>query len=309
MTMEQTGLILSGVAVFIALVAAAFTARTYLLKSGSKLRGSFGISTSVSCDDPYVHSVTLENMKDRAVVVFAIYLRVGPGYFIELENFETEPLVIQPFGAVHREYGPIEFYGGGMRRVRMRKLLTFRNRRLRLVVSTPDGKHVVRRLIQRWNPINTFFKNHMTWVVRPVRSTYRGQAFGSNVKYVAHFNLSDGREEIVPLHERDHEVRRFKKFSIPREALASRDKLEEFLLERVIAGDLPCRDLDVHDLNSWRQEAYEDYDKEEIEALPRNPLTYHVLGRMVTAWENWSLRRQNRKNAAKRKTANTNNVE
>ena len=34
---------------------------------------------------------------DRAVVIFQIFLEVGHGSYIEIEDFENEPLVLEPF--------------------------------------------------------------------------------------------------------------------------------------------------------------------------------------------------------------------
>lgn len=74
-------------ALFISTVALLFSAKTYRRKSGVFVRGNFSIASNRDCNDKYVASVILENLKDRAVTVFAIYLRIGYNYYIEIEDF------------------------------------------------------------------------------------------------------------------------------------------------------------------------------------------------------------------------------
>lgn len=101
-------LINSIVALIVSVIALIYTVRTYLLKSGSSVRGSYGTCSSVSCEDKYVSSVTLENLKDRSTVIFSIYLKIGHNYFLEIENFESSPLILKPFEVYRKEYDAID---------------------------------------------------------------------------------------------------------------------------------------------------------------------------------------------------------
>ena len=95
---------ISLVALIISIIALIYTVRTYLLKAGSNVRGSFGMcSSSVSSEDQYVTIITLENLKDRAIVIFKIYLKIGHNYFLEIENFNGEPLILKPFELFKKE--------------------------------------------------------------------------------------------------------------------------------------------------------------------------------------------------------------
>jgi hypothetical protein len=76
------------VALLVSITALIYTVKTYILKSGAHVRGLFSIHSSISCEDKYVGRIALENMKDRATVIFKIYLLVGKNYYIELEDFE-----------------------------------------------------------------------------------------------------------------------------------------------------------------------------------------------------------------------------
>jgi hypothetical protein len=76
-----------------------------------------------SCNDVYVTEVILENLKDRAVTIFSIYLKIGHNYYVELENLEEKPLVLKAFETYRREFGPIEFYGINNNKIRLNDLL------------------------------------------------------------------------------------------------------------------------------------------------------------------------------------------
>jgi hypothetical protein len=297
--------VLSLITIVFAAIAAWFARSAFLLKSGLRLRGSHTVTSTIDCDDKFVSSLTIENVKDRAVAIFKIFLEVGHGYYIELEDFGRQPLILAPFEAVTREYGPIEYYSAGMRRIRLNALLDAKPIRKRLVLSTSDGRYVIRERRKHWDPLSLFFQNYLTGIIRPIRSTFKGKAYGSNVRYLVLLKMPSGSEEVIPIRERDYEVRILKKFRIPREALESSATLEEFLLQRAIDGDLRCADVTVQDLESWRREVFEEGGREPIEASSRSWITYHIFGRAYTWWSDYKMRRQNRRAQSKRSaTAN-----
>ncbi len=172
----------STVALVVSIIALVYTAKTYFLKAGANIRGSYTICSNVACEDKYISSVTLENLKDRAIVVFRIWLKLGHNYYIEIDDFEDVPLILRPFEAFRKDYDPIDLYLASATRVLMNSLLDRRKIKKRLVLATSDGKYVVRTWIKHWDPVIDFFKNHMTAVIRPMRSRYKGKAYGGNAK-------------------------------------------------------------------------------------------------------------------------------
>lgn len=281
-------------ALVISVAALWYTVRTFALKAGTKLKGSFGITSSVSCADKYVSDVTLYNLKDRAVVVFGILLELGRGYYIELDDFEGEPLILRPFEAWHRSYDPIELYAVSMRRVSLEHLLDNTKVRKRLVLSTADGKYVVKDWIRTWNPIMLFFKNNAAAVITPYRSGFRGKAYGENALYVIEFVRADGATEVVPVYRGDDRIQKFRQFRLTPESLASAVKLEEYLLEQAVAGLVQCKDVKVHDLATWREEAYKDFAGDPL-VLPVNTwFRYHVMGRLNNVVQSYHMKRANR---------------
>lgn len=90
-------LMISIVALIISIIALYYTIKAFMLKRGHNIRCDISTCSTVECDDDYVSSITLENIKDRATVIFSIYLKLGRSNYILLEDFEKEPLILKPF--------------------------------------------------------------------------------------------------------------------------------------------------------------------------------------------------------------------
>lgn len=185
------------ITIAISLMALFLTSRNYLRKAGVHVRGVLTTSSSRECNDTFVSEVILENLKDRAITIFAIYLRIGHHCYIELENLEDKPLVLKAFETYQKQFGAIEFYSVNMRKVDLNDLFADDKAKKRLVLSTSDGKHIVPSIMRRWNPNYDYFKNCMTITARPIRSTVKGRDLGGNVKYVVELIPEKGEEEIA----------------------------------------------------------------------------------------------------------------
>ena len=297
---EDTLFLISGLTLVVALIAAWYSYRSDRRKSGIEVQGSYSVVSSVASSDKYIGRILLQNLKDRAVVVFAIYLEIGHGHYLEIEEFRDQPLVLGPFSAFQKEYEPIDFYMSGPYRIAMdRALDATKHARRRLVLSTAQGRYKIDTAAIPWDPIRDFFKNNLTNIVRPMRSQFRDKSYGSGTKYVVILTADGGEEEIIPIYPRDHEVRKFRDFRLTFESLQSRDALEVFLLERAVAGDLRCSDLAVFDLEEWRKTAYEHCGRRVVDARLHGWFTYNVLGWLLTRWNDFALWRRNRENRQK----------
>jgi hypothetical protein len=107
----------------LAVLAFVIAIKNYRRKTGVNVRGVFTTGSAMACNDVFVTEVILENLKDRAVTIFAIYLKIGHNYYVELENLEEKPLVLKAFETYRREFGPIEFYGINDNKIRINNLL------------------------------------------------------------------------------------------------------------------------------------------------------------------------------------------
>lgn len=296
-----TALLISVVALIVSIIALVYTARTYWLKSGSNIRGSFGlVSSSVTCEDQYVSSLTLENLKDRAVVIFKVYLKLGHNYYVEIEDFEKNPLILKPFEAYHREYDPIDLYSINMNRINLNNLFSDKKIKEQIVISTSDGKYVVRSWIRHWDPVYDFFRNHLTAVVQPARATYKGKSYGINAKYIVEIKTEGGREETIPIYPRDNESRKFRDFLLTKESLETKEALEEYLYDQVSAGLLNCEEIRVRDVKTRLDEIYESENKKTIEATYIGWVMYNIAGPIITKVSDYRLRRKNKLQQKKR---------
>lgn len=286
-------LVFTIIALSISTLAFVVATMNYRRKSGVSIRGAFSIASSISCDDQYVSGITLENLKDRAITIFGIYLRIGYNYYIQLEDLANAPLVLKAFEPYQKKYGPIEFYSVSSRRIKLDKLLNDNSVRKQLILSTADGKYVVPSNIRRWSPIGDFFRNHMTAVIRPILSKYKDTYLGSNVKYVVEFIGENDKEEIIPIHSTDYELKIFKNFSLTKESLSSKEAFENLLKQQIIDGKLSCKKFTVHDIDTWRQRGTDFFSDKTIEAKHYNIFQYYIMGKVLTKYSDWSLKRKN----------------
>lgn len=299
MTTEMLiSLINSVVAMIISITALIYTVKTYLLKSGANVRGSFGMcSSSVACEDQYVTSITLENLKDRAIVIFKIFLKVGHNYYVEVEDFSGEPLLLKPFEVYQKDYGPIDLYSINMSRIDLNDLLSNRKIKKRIVLSTSDGKYVVSSWIRRWDPVYDFFSNHLTAAVHPRRATYKGKSYGINAKYIVEIKTESGKEEVIAIYPRDYETKKFRSFRLTKDALASKEALEMYLYDQVGKGLFNCVEITVYDTGAWFAEAYEMESKATIKAKYYGWFIYRLVGPAITKLSDFRLQRKNKKRA------------
>lgn len=278
----------------ISLIALWVAVKNYFRKNGIELRGSFQIASSRYCEDRYVSNILIENIKDRSTTIFDIYLKVGHSIYIHLVEFDENPLILKPYETYQKQFGPIEFYGFNLRKVNINDLLANPKLKKRLVLSTSDGKYTVPRSIGSWNPVVEFFDNHLTGILQPVPSRYKGTDLGSNIKYVVEVTDQLDKVQIVPVGRADHDIGVFQNFRLTKESLASKADLELFLLDRQIDGKLNVKDFCVHDIDIWRDQRHRDYGEEVVKIDFDSFLRYHLIGRWFTYRQNRDVRQKNK---------------
>lgn len=274
-------------------------------KSSLSLRASYSwTQSSVDADDQHLSSLVVENLKDRAVTIFRIYLRVGHNFYVEIEDFQDKPLVLRAFETWHKEYGPIEFYGVSGKRIAMNSLFDDKRARKRIVLATSDGKYVITKRPKHWDPVHDFFKNHMTAVIRPVSTTYKGKPISGTASYLVEIVGTSGAVEVVSLQKDGYRFQRFKNFRLTKESLESIETLRAFFNEQIEAGSLICQSIEVVDIGAWRERERKDYNRAApIKAAYVGYLRYRVAGRIGTILSDRRLAQVNkrRSQAAKAK--------
>ena len=278
----------------IAALALVFSIRGDRRKSGIDIRADFSVASSVWSAERWVSEVRLENLKDRPVSVYKIYLEVGHGLHIEVEDFTDIPLSLDAYSVHQQEYDPVEFYSLGLSRVT--GFLGDKKSRLQIVLTTSQGRYCPRRGTKTFDDplFDTLRNNITTGVVHPRRFTHKGRSYGSEAKFVVTFSNADGKEELIPIYPRDYEIRKFRNFKLTREAIESQQSLEEFLQEQVAAGNLPYLSFGVVDLDAVRRDVFKDYSESKT-LTPQGWFSNKVVGRGLTLWKNFTLARKNRR--------------
>lgn len=289
---EGVGLLSSLSALLISIVALGYTVKAYLLKAGHRLRCDIGTCSSVECNDHYVSSITLENIKDRATVIFKIYLRLGRNYYLLLEDFSNSPLILRPFEVYHKEYEPILFYSDNSRVINLDSVLYHKKRKV--ILSTTDGKYVVNANTKRWDIIPKFFKNLMTAIIDPIRTGYKGKKYGANVKFLVVLKDDENKETVIPLHERDYRLKVFVNFRLTEECLNSVENLKIFLKKQKKLGKLTYKDMKIIDFQKHYNEIRSEYEKDILNAKYISFFKYEILGRLGTILEDRRLKKVNR---------------
>ncbi len=294
--MQYLPIIISLVALTISLSALTVAILNYRRKSSARVRGRFGISRSIYGEDEYVSSVTLENMKDRPITILSIQLRVGYNYYVEIEDFEATPLTIKAFETWHSEYEPVDFYAVSTRKINLNRLLSDRNTKRRLVLSTTDGKLKVKDFKRYWDPVHHhLLRNPLTVPVTAMRLFYKGKAFGGNTKYIIEVTGVGPEPNLIPVHQGDSGTEKLAGIFLTSDSLSSAAELEAFLVSRQAHNpSLTAATIRVVDTATIRQKNSIYDGKERIEAPSIGFLVYHLLSPIKRKFDQAKTKRQSK---------------
>jgi hypothetical protein len=292
---DYLALLVSVIALIVSCIALLYTILTFLLKSGHKLRCDIVICSSIDCTDKFISGIILENLKDRATVIFAIYLQLGRGNYIVIESFDNDPLILKPFEVYRKEYEPLLMYISNSTRIKLNKLLSHSGPH-KVLISTTDGQYEVKANTKRWDPTHLFFKNVTTAIVEPKRLSYKGKHYGENIKFLVDVKKTGLEDVVIALRPGDYERRIFTSFSLTEDCLKSKEKLDAYLKVQKEKGNLPYDEIKIIDFQARVSEIIRKHEKESIELIPRNYFEYNILGRLYTMLENWKLKKKNKAN-------------
>ncbi|WP_432755274.1 hypothetical protein [Pseudomonas sp. WMBT8] len=280
----------------IAILALFVAIKNYQRKSGISIRGGFGIASSSRCEESYVSHIVLENLKDRAVTIYGIFLKVGHNFYIDLESHEDNPLVLKPYETYHRTMGEIIFYSVNTNIIKMEKLLQDKKTKKRLVLSTSEGKYIVPKEVKRWSPVGDFFRNYLTGVIRTVRVSHNKKDIGGNVRFIVDITNTDGDIETIELMSDDYQLVIFKNFILTEESLSTKESLENFLQEK-LENNLISKgsSIKVYDFYEHKKKINELYRGEAIEAERYSASYYYVFGKLYTIYSNLKTARANKR--------------
>ena len=302
-TVLATTLCLATLSCAVAVVALFFSVRSDLRKTGIGIRCDFVITDSIASKEGWVSRLELQNTKDRSITIYEIFMELGHGIFIQIEDLTQQPLVLEPYGFFSREYDPVEIYVEGSHK--LTKVLDSDRGRMRVVLVTSQGRYYPRRGLSNWHPIfQALSKNFATAVGRPVRRNYKGRCYGSEVNFFITFTNSDDTEEVVPIYPGDDRSKKFRNFRLTKEATESREALERLLQDQIDVDALSCKSFDVFDLQPARLNLMEQYPNT-LELPNQGWLRYNVIGRVQTVLAERERQRINKEIQAKNESSRT----
>lgn len=292
------------IALLVSILAICFTVKTYQLKQGAFVRGSYDLmSSSVATDHKYVPQITLENLKDRSIVIFSIYIQPARNLYLELETFEDEPIILAPFEVIRRSYDPVDEYSFNYKKFDINGLFDQSSKRPNIILSTTDGKLTVKKWVKNWNLVHDWFKNHGIITLHPLRTTFDGKAYGSNILYLVKLFKDEELIQTIPLNPRENQYKWFKDLGATSETLLTTEAVAKVFEDAIAEGTLSATTVEVVDLQKILKERYQDYDKDRKTAKRMSWFELRVLAKLGTILSEREIRKTNKKR--KQKTTST----
>lgn len=266
-------------------------------KKGCKIRCGIGLATSIESEGYYVKEVIVENLKDKSIAIYDMYLRIGVNTYIDLFNRPHHPGrpaitpdIIPPFEIkVYSFYPPVYYDCHNIKITNIDNLITRKD--AKIVLSTNTGKVIADTNMKLWFPMSDFWGNHRTLLVRPQRLSYKGdtykdRSYGRGVLYLAVITTKDCKEHEYPIYkDPSNKVGYFYKVKFNKECLANKDKVYQFLEEQKSVGNIDYEKLEIID---WSEEVktLESSIHGEDEIQTSNWFQYRIIGKIETLYHN-----------------------
>ena len=268
------------IAVLISVFALGFAAKSDRRKTGTDIRCTYSLSQSMVSRETWVTDLSLQNGKDRSVAIYHIYLEIGHGFFVEVEDLASSPVVLEPYGTWFREYDPVDAYVGNLRR--WTEIFERWPKRIRILLITSEGRHFAKLPKATLAPPQYgLFKNQATVTVSPQRLTIRGRYYGTKARYLCAITDGAGQQREFPVYEDAITNQMENQLIISDEILGSADNVRAFLRAELLAGRLDGVMVEVFDLSPNIDSMNRRYFSSE-RYLPLGWFEYRVVHRLVT---------------------------
>ncbi|MCT4662046.1 MAG: hypothetical protein N4A40_09320 [Tissierellales bacterium] len=285
----------------ISIIALYFTIRAFSLKAGQRFRCGYSVTSSIDCEDKYVSSIIVENLKDRAAIIFKIYIKFGLNNYLLVEDFSDSPLILKPFEVYYKEYEPILFYSLGSRLTRIDKLIDNKKVKSKILLTTSNGKYTVKSNTKQWDPIIPFFENHSTALIDPIRYRFKDKSYGSNVKFLIEVTTEKEEEYVISLYKDDYRHKRFSKFQLTKESLETKETLQRFLENQKKDGKFDYKKIDIISFEEEVNRVRSKYPEEVIHVESYNFFKYRIVAKILTIIDHYKMNKRNRQNRKKNK--------
>lgn len=306
----DANLFISILALIVAICSMYVAFQTWLFKKGNKVRGAYYIRNSFDSSYTYIHKIILENLKDRDLVVYNIYIKFGKNIYINMlsrDITDDDNLHIIP-GLSTRQFifGPPYMSVENSYIVDLSKLLTkYSYKHGKIVLLTSSGKISVSKNYEfEKTPLVDYFKNYGTMDIlqyrypsQSSRLALGGQpygaidysSYGDKVKYVVKLRFRDGREvEYRIFMQLDNKVAFFKDINFTEKSLENTESLRNFLEKEKKEGHLAFEEIvSVENLQAIIKSQREHLLDFPNKLIPEGWFQYYICDWIQTKWYNF----------------------
>lgn len=289
---------------FVSIIVLYITYQTWKLKVGQNVRASYGITSSIEADGPYISTVIIENLKDKDLIIFGLFLKYGANVYIDLldidSNYDKYHHIIPPLSTTVFELGAPIYYTAHAFEVDLTKILRNDFHKGQIILETNHGKVVAKKFKKGWHPIAQSFKNYATLYVKPVRfytSDSVPFAHKQSQQYVDYSSIEKTTNFVVKIKldsgrlcdfkiSSSHNYVLFQNLKFTTEILQSADALKKFLLQSRDKGLISFQEIieikDVQEIIAKdKSKLFPCPDKDNI-VEPMNAFQYYFVWQIKT---------------------------
>lgn len=307
---DKINIIIAASALIVSLIVLRITYITWKLKYGQAVRASIAIART---NKTYISNVVVENLKDRDLIIYAIYIKFGANVYIDLldidYHFDRYTHIIPGLSTRIFELGPPLYYTKSSLEVDIEELLNNWTAGS-IVLHTNIGLIKAKKIKNNWLPIVQYFKNYGTSYIRPRRFYTKNSvpsskrqsenyidytSYDSSVIYVVTLKFADGTFydfEIPPTHN----YVPFQKLKFSDEVLANEDMLREYFINSRDKGLIKFEEIigisNIQQIIEKDRKIGIEKNPYKIEVL--NWFDYHIIWKFRTLWYNRNCRKKKR---------------
>lgn len=306
---EYSGAI-SALACIVSVLAFIIALKSWSLKYKARVCGQIVSNWSNISSMPYIGSLVLHNLKDKELAIHNIYVRYGKNVYLNLLNKDELSLnythILPPFGTVTFEFGPAYAYVDGTMAVDVSQIL--QEEKWQIVLSTNEGKVVVKDKNRYWSPIIDTKGNYYDRIISPWRAdsnrlnntpeindrTIRYDSYGDRMKYLVIFFVN-GEEKDCPIYADDFERCEYLRgITYDIKDLKDEGSLRKFLNKQKKAGNIKFdKIVRIIDAQAWYKR---DWDRlnatRKVIVKPINRTKYWLFGYFLDFWYNHISRKK-----------------
>lgn len=301
---EAVSFTISIFGLLVSLVVLYITFQTWKLKIGQSARASYGITSSIEADGTYISNVIIQNLKDKDLIIFGIYLRFGYNIYIDLLNindhYDKYHHIIPPLSTRVFELGAPVYYLRGVCEISIDDYF-FRNYpKASIILLTNEGKLKASRFKKGWSPIVESFSNYSVLNIIPIRYYAKDSVVDTHehtenyidyasiektTLYVIRLKLNDNKEYEFKINP-NFKYKYFKNIDFDEEVVSSKDALRAYLLKCKDDGLINFVEIiSIIDFQQWITNSKSNLAKRiisEDKIKPLNWFEFHIIAKIET---------------------------